>query len=305
VNIAVNPGVKVSIRATADPDPVILAVDTFGDRYPIVPGAPRTARHALLEAAVDALPPPGGLNVEVAIRSAVPAGSGTGTSAAVAVALVAALSAWRGEQRSPREIAYAAHRIEVGALGRQSGIQDQLSAAFGGVNYLEVDPYPEARVYPLPAWPGLGRRLSLVFLGRAHVSSDVHRQVIEELEGRGSEALERLRDAAMAARDAVIAKDLVAFGQAMIVNNEAQRLLHRALVGVDASRLIDLASAQGAMGWKVNGAGGDGGSVTILSADQEARAVLERRIAATDPQWRVLPLWISTQGLTVEGAVSR
>src|SRR5580704_12048710 len=39
VNIAVTPGVKVSIRATAGPGPVLLDVETVDDRYPIVPGA--------------------------------------------------------------------------------------------------------------------------------------------------------------------------------------------------------------------------------------------------------------------------
>ena len=34
----------------------------------------------------------------------------------------------------------------------RSGIQDQLSAAFGGINYLEIESYPEATVYPLPTW---------------------------------------------------------------------------------------------------------------------------------------------------------
>jgi galactokinase/mevalonate kinase-like predicted kinase len=33
-------------------------------------------------------------------------------------------------------MAYAAHRVEVDLLGVQSGIQDQLSVALGGINYL-------------------------------------------------------------------------------------------------------------------------------------------------------------------------
>ena len=149
LNIAVTPRVEVSIRTTVGPDPVVLDVDTFGDRYSIVPMAPRGARHPLLEAAIDAYPPPRGLGVEVTVRSGVPAGRGTGTSAAVAVALLGALAALRLEQRSALNIAYAAHRLEVDILGVQSGIQDQLSAAFGGINYLEIEAYPQAQVSAL------------------------------------------------------------------------------------------------------------------------------------------------------------
>src|SRR6476646_6157122 len=187
LNIAVTPGVDVSIRGGPGPSPVVRDVEHFGDRYPIVPGAARAARHPLLEAAIDAFPPPRDRAVEVSVRSGVPAGCGAGTSAAVAVALLGALAAVRAEQPSARDLAYAAHRLEVEGLGMESGIQDHLSAAFGGINYLEIDPYPEATVRSLPPWEELGARLTLVFLGLAHDSSSVHRQVIESVERHGSE----------------------------------------------------------------------------------------------------------------------
>ena len=240
---------------------------------------------------------------EVTVRSGVPAGCGTGTSAAVAVALLGGLAALRREQRSPLDIAYAAHRLEVDILGVQSGIQDQLSAAFGGINYLEIEAYPEATVSPLPTWEELSPRLTLVFLGRAHDSSAVHRQVIEDVGGQGSEVFSRLRVAAVAARDAVLARDLDAFGQAMIANTGAQGSLHPGLVGVDARRVIDCAAAQGAIGWKVNGAGGDGGSVTILSATRKTKEAFEDRVSVLDRRYRVLPIRISTVGLEVRGAL--
>jgi D-glycero-alpha-D-manno-heptose-7-phosphate kinase len=299
LNIAVTPGVEVSIRTTEGTDHVVFDVAIFADQYSIVPKAPRVARHPLLEAAVDAFPPPRGLAVEVNVRSGVPAGCGAGTSAAVAVALLGGLAALRLEQRSPRDIAYAAHRLEVDILGVQSGIQDQLSAAFGGINYLEIETYPEASVYPLPTWEDLCSRLTLVFLGRAHDSSAVHRQVIEDMACRGSGAFSRLRDAAVAARDAFHARDIDAFGQAMIANTEAQGSLHPGIVGVNARQVIEFAAASGAIGWKVNGAGGDGGSVTILSANWETKEALEDRVSGLDERYRVLPIQVSTVGLDV------
>ena len=303
LNIAVRPGAEVSIRSTAGPDPVVLDARAYGDRYAIVPGASRVARHRLLEAAIDAYPPPRSLPVEIIVRCAVPAGCGTGTSAAVAVALMGALAAVRSEELSPRDAAYAAHRLEVEVVGAQSGIQDQICAAFGGINYLEIERYPKAVVHTLPAWGELSDRLTLVFLGRSHDSSAVHRQVIEDAGHRRSDVLTRLREAAVAARDAVIAQDLVAFGAAMIANTEAQKALHPALVGVDADRVIQMAAARGAIGWKVNGAGGDGGSVTILSNTREAKAMFERQLTLRDAGYRILPIELSTVGLEVRGAL--
>ena len=304
LNIAVTPGVEVSIRATAGPDPVILEVGSSGERYPIVPGASRIARHPLLEAALDEYPPPGDVDVEINVRSEVPAGCGTGTSAAVAVAMLGGLTRLRSEKPSQRDVAYAAHRLEVEILGLESGIQDQLSAAFGGINYIEIDPYPEATVYGLPAWEELSFLLTLVYLGRAHDSPGVHRQVIEGARGGpGSDVFSRLREAAAAGRDAVILRDLEALGAAMISNTEAQQSLHPQLVGGDALRVIEIASAQRAVGWKVNGAGGDGGSVTILSANSDAKEKLESSLVALDPRYRVLPVAVSRFGLRVDGAL--
>jgi D-glycero-alpha-D-manno-heptose-7-phosphate kinase len=303
LNIAVTPGVEVSIRRTAGPDAVLLDVETFGDRYRIVPGASRVARHPLVEAAIDASPPPVELAVEVTVRSVVPAGCGAGTSAAVAVALLGGLAAVRAEQLSLRDVAYAAHRLEVEVLGGESGIQDQLSAAFGGINYLEIDRYPDAVVSSLPAWEDLDSRLTLIFLGRSRGSSDLHRRVIENLTSRGSEAFSRLRDAAVAARDAVLAQDLQALGQSMIANTEAQASLHPELVGVDARNVIQVAAAHDAIGWKVNGAGGDGGSLTILSATPEARDALEQSVAGLNPPYQVLAVQISSVGLQIEGTL--
>jgi D-glycero-alpha-D-manno-heptose-7-phosphate kinase len=299
----VTPGVEVSIRTAGGPEPVTLSVETFGDRYSIVPGTPRVSLHPLIEAAIDELPPPGGRPVEISVRSAVPAGCGTGTSAAVSVALLGGLARLRSECLSPRDIAYAAHRLEVHDLGIESGIQDQLSAAFGGINYIEIDQYPESEVTAIPIWEELSPLLTLVFLGRAHDSSSVHGQVIERARTSGPGVFSRLRDAADAARDAVLGRDLGAFGRAMIDNTEAQRSLHPELVGIDASRLIEMARTQKAIGWKVNGAGGDGGSVTILSATREDKDALGDRVAISESCYRVLPIEISTMGLQVEGAL--
>lgn len=303
VNVAASPGVEISIGVTGGPDRVVVHAQAFGDRYAVVPGAKRTALHPLLEAAIDAFPPPGNLAVEVAVRCSVPAGCGTGTSAAVAVALVGALAALRSQPLSVRDVAYAAYRLEVDVLGVESGIQDQLSVAHGGINYIEVEPYPEATVSPLPPWDDLSDRLTVVYLGRAHNSSDVHRQVIEKVGMCGSGVFAGLRDAALAARQAVLTRDLHAFGEAMTANTEELRSLHPGLVGVDAHRVIEHAAVHGAIGWKVNGAGGDGGSVTVLNSTGEAKGELEKSLGTVDTRYRVLPVRIDTVGLEVRGGL--
>src|SRR5690606_41162957 len=93
-------------------------------------------------------------------------------------------------------------------LHLQSGIQDQLCAAYGGVNFIEMFEYPHATVsqiqVPNSIWWELERRLVLVFLGKAHVSSAVHEAVIKKLEETGpasQKALDTLRRTAEMSRD--------------------------------------------------------------------------------------------------------
>jgi D-glycero-alpha-D-manno-heptose-7-phosphate kinase len=191
----------------------------------------------------------------------------------------------------------------VEVLGSESGIQDQLSAAYGGINYIEVDDYPEASVVTLPIWEDLTSLLTLVYLGRSHDSSSVHRQVIESMKKqRNTAVLSRLREAATAARDAVLTQDLCAFGHAMVSNTEAQRDLHPAIVGADAKHVMNAASELGAVGWKVNGAGGEGGSVAILSSTADAKRRLDDRLVTLDARYRLLPVGVTAVGLQVDEA---
>lgn len=77
--------------------------------------------------------------IEIAVTSQSPPRSGLGGSSVAAVALIAALDALITRRRSADpmsadDIARLAHAIESSVAGVPCGIQDQLAAAFGGVN---------------------------------------------------------------------------------------------------------------------------------------------------------------------------
>lgn len=308
-NIGVAPYVEVQLAVyprAARADPIMLHVENYGERYSIDPGQAGPARHPLLEAAIAEMAPPDNLALEISLYSGAPAGCATGTSAAVVVALIGALDALNPSRMTPHEIAYRAHRVEVERLRLQSGIQDQLCAAYGGINYIEMFAYPYATVSPIriptTTWWELERRLLLVFLGQTHSSSAIHEQVIARLEQPGSDTsqLDALRDAAVRSRDALYAGDFAALGRAMADNTEAQQALHAALVSADAHQLIQLAQEHGALGWKVNGAGGAGGSLTLLcGASASAKRELVHALPQANPHFQVIPLALSRWGLRV------
>jgi len=308
-NIGVYPYVEVQVAVyprAARPDQIVLHAENYGERYAIVPGQPGPDRHPLLEAAIEEIGLSDADALEISIYSAAPAGCSTGTSAAVTVALIGALDALTPGRLTPHQVAYSAHRVETERLKLQSGIQDQLCAAYGGINFMEMFSYPYATVsqiqVPNAVWWELERRLVLIFLGKTHSSSAVHEQVIAglEREGEASPRLEALRHTAERSRDALYAGDFAALGRAMADNTAAQADLHPALVNAAARELIALAQEHGAIGWKVNGAGGDGGSITLLCGESaSARRSLLRTITQSNPLFQQIPIYLSRFGLRV------
>jgi D-glycero-alpha-D-manno-heptose-7-phosphate kinase len=308
-NIAVWPRAEVQLRTSPrqpGQPPVVIHAADFGHRYAPEMAEGRWDRHPLLEAALAHMPLPSSLAAEVTITCDVPPGASTGTSAAVTVALLGALDRARGGTLTRLEIAAAAHAVETERLGQQSGVQDQICSALGGLNDIRITAYPHADVRQIELPPDirweLERRLVLVFLGRSHSSSEVHGRVIARLEAEQGESaeLDALVAAARDAAAAVVAGELTELGLAMQRNTEAQRSLHPDLVCPDADAIIAVARSHGASGWKVNGAGGDGGSLTLLGpADTAARRAMLCDIAATSPRFRTIPIVLDAEGLRV------
>jgi D-glycero-alpha-D-manno-heptose-7-phosphate kinase len=130
----------------------------------------------------------------------------------------------------------------------------------------------------------------------------VHEKVIAELEDAGPDCpkLAPLRQTPVMARDALYAGDFEALGRSMIVNTNAQAELNTALVSDDAQTIIDIGRAHGAIGWKVNGAGGEGGSITLLCGDTSSqKRELVRQIEAANPLFKNIPVYLSRFGLRI------
>jgi len=308
-NIGVYPIVEVQLEvypAGEVEDRIVVHAENFGERYAVQADSRDWDRHPLLEATIRRMKVPREYAIEATIFSEAPSGASTGTSAAVTVALVGALDWLTPGRLSPHQVAYTAHAVETEMLGLQCGIQDQLCSTFGGINFIEMFQYPYASVsqirVPDSIWWELERRLVLVFLGRSHRSSLIHEQVIAGLENEGPDCrkLEDLRQTAERSRDAVYRGDFGELGRAMIENTLAQERLHPALISADAHRVIEIARGHGAVGWKINGAGGEGGSVTLLSGPGSyTRRTMIREIEAENKLFRNIPISLSRFGLRI------
>ena len=241
-----------------------------------------------------------GDGIDVTISSSVPPGASLGTSASVVVGVLGALdSLVGGGARLSADLAVLAHEVEVTRAGREAGVQDQWAAALGGAGLMAIAPYPTVRherlAVPHAALHEIGSRLVTVVFG-PHDSSAVHGEVINAMVGCGGEVHDRARRAlahlsALAgdAAEALLAGDVERWAAVLTASTEGQAALHTGLVGRAHREAIDLASAHGASGWKVNGAGGEGGSLTVVASPQPG--AVERLASALDRGgWQVVDL---------------
>lgn len=315
-HLAVGPGVTVhAARTVAEhpAQPVLVRAPDLRALYRVGPSpdtgwaTPIPQRHPLIEQAVGSVLSrsawPADDGIELTITSAVPPGASLGTSGSVVVAILAALQALVGDDVPPAsQLAEEAHAVETVRAGRQAGVQDGWAAASGGVGLLQVDPYPSAlrRTLELTneTLAALDDRLVTVVFA-AHDSSSVHAAFIDALDqpnaasGRTRAALDALDHLARKAADALERDDFDEWAHVLTEATETQRALHPRLVGPAHEAAIDVARRHRAIGWKVNGAGGDGGSLTIACPDIDTAAGLREALAAQDPGWQVADLRVA------------
>ena len=302
-SLAVWPGVDVRVSAFDGPAGVEVRLRNFEREWHWSAGTPaQVCPDPLIGACLDEAEVPDGAWL-LDVGSSVPPGASMGTSASVCVAVLAALDRLRGAVIDPASLARRAHLVETRRLSEESGIQDQWAAAAGGAALIEMAAYPTARRMPLAlsatTTAALDAQLLVLLLGHGHNSSAVHRQVVEALQDAGADdaRLEALRRCAHEGAAALVAGDLAAYGAVLTRNTDLQKQLHPLLVSDDAQAVIDAVRGPHTLGWKVNGAGGAGGSMTVLAASTESRARLIATLARQCPWATPLDVRLARTGV--------
>lgn len=295
VNFAVDLFARVTLRTRRRPG-ITIHAQNYGEvvEIPNLENATYAHQHALLIAALKVMDIKQGLDVW--ISADVPAGCGTGSSAAVSVAMIKGLSVLSRQYLVAHEVARLAHRLETEELKIQSGIQDQISAAHGGVSFIDMYEYPNAYVSPIDlpdtTIMELVNRWVLVYEGARHLSSDVHLKVIDGLKKKGSKthkALATLKETAREAKRALLMSDMKQLAEVMNANNEAQKALHPEITTENFEKIEEIGRRKGSIGAMINGAGGGGSTLLLCKPGRK----FEVENALTAEGFRVLPCRIN------------
>jgi D-glycero-alpha-D-manno-heptose-7-phosphate kinase len=232
-------------------------------------GLVRDGRLELLKAGLRMLPVGG---CSLSTRSDAPPGSGLGSSGALDVALVAALSAARGESPDPVDVAERACYLEAVEAGIPGGRQDQFASSHGGFLRLDFRD-PDAEVQRLKLDPefaaDLARRTVLCYTSASHFSGATIDRVMRAYE-RGESTVARallgLRDVAEAMAAALAAADSARVGELLSENWAHQQALDPRMRTEEMARLERSVTDAGALGGKAAGSGA-GGCMFFLGPD--------------------------------------
>ena len=91
--------------------------------------------------------------LEIHYDGDLPGKSGTGSSSSFTVGLLHALYTCKGVNPNPRQLAEEAINIEQNIIGETVGSQDQIAAAYGGLNVIRFNPSGTVDVEPLIIQP--------------------------------------------------------------------------------------------------------------------------------------------------------
>ena len=290
LNMGVLPGVHVCVCEESERlagGEIELRLNNFNEVYLF---DAEKIQHPLIDTVVSFLQPYRWDAFSIEIESEIPPGASMGTSASVMVGLIRAL-----RQISLKEVemsdAALAHWIESELLEQQTGIQDQVIACLGGIQFIQIDDYPYSESKAVAVSPllrkSLETQLRTIYIGLPHQSSAIHEMVIEKMEkdeAFNERYLEALRRCAIEGKKALEAEDLAWFGRVMRENTAIQAEMHAELVSDGAKELIEQ-FGEFCLGWKVNGAGGDGGTVSFLVKEDfldEFDALFNSIVSRTD-----------------------
>ncbi len=252
-------------------------------------------RHDLVREALRVTGIPRG--VEISTMADIPSrGSGLGSSSTVTVGLLNAMHAYRNDFRPAEDLAREACYIELEALGRPMGKQDQYIAAYGGIRFIRFHPDGQVEVETVALPPATHRLLTqnllLFFTGKTRDSSTILAEQRENISDRMA-ILREIKALAEEGRRALEAGQVDEIGRLLHENWLLKKRLASRVSNGDLDGMYETARRAGALGGKLSGAGG--GGFLLLYCPPER----QEQVRATLAGYRELPFQLEPDGSKV------
>jgi D-glycero-alpha-D-manno-heptose-7-phosphate kinase len=218
--------------------------------------------------------------IEMVHTSDLPGQSGIGSSSAFTVGFLKAMYALEGRMVGKRRLASEAILIEQKVIGENVGSQDQVAAAFGGLNRIEFNAQEDFMVQPVTIGQRriteLQNHLMLFFTGFSRTASEIAAEQIKNTASKATE-LETMHQMVDEATR-VLSSDgsLDDFGRLLHESWQLKRTLSSRITTGAIDDMYEAAVRAGAMGGKLCGAGG--GGFLLLFVPPRKRRLVQRAL---------------------------
>jgi D-glycero-alpha-D-manno-heptose-7-phosphate kinase len=206
-----------------------------------------------------------------------PARSGLGSSSSFTVGLLNAIYALEGRMVAKDVLARGAIHVEHELLAENVGWQDQISAAFGGLNRIDFSPSGKFSVTPIIVPHNrieeLESSIMLFFTGLSRYATDVAKETVENIKTQDTQlgTLHKMVDEAINILQSANSR-MDEFGEMMHESWKIKRALASNISNPQIDEIYEAAISAGASGGKVMGAGG-GGFMVFIVPPENRRAV--------------------------------
>lgn len=199
--------------------------------------------------------------IRLSYEADLPARSGLGTSSSFAVGMLNAFYALKGKYADKKKLADEAIYLERVLCKEAGGLQDQIAAAFGGLNLIRfhADGYTVNPVIAsLDRKQRLNESLMLFFTGFSRFSADIQTETGRVIRDKTAELKEMLALVDEAERVLTSGMALDEFGRMLDHSWKLKRGISAKISTDSIDALYAKAIRAGALGGKLLGAGGGG-----------------------------------------------
>jgi D-glycero-alpha-D-manno-heptose-7-phosphate kinase len=201
-------------------------------------------------------------DVEINLAADLPSFGGLGSSSSFTVGLINALSAFQDRFMAKENLAKAAIHMERDVLKETIGCQDQVFAAYGGLNLIEFSGLDKIVVTPihLPQHRAeeLNGSLLLFFTKMSRRAQDLEKEKFKNRDEVRSTLLRIYKLVERSHNVLVGNKPLSEFGQLLDLTWREKQSLSPGVTNLLINQMYKRALGAGALGGKVLGAGGGG-----------------------------------------------
>ena len=211
--------------------------------------------------------------VEIHHIADLPARTGLGTSSAFTVGLLLGLYALKNQMRDKSTLAAEAIYVEQELLKEAVGAQDQISAAYGGLNRIDFHPSGAMEVKRILAdqrrLAELEQHFALYFTGFSRIASDVAQEQIKATPSREKELRSMLQMVGEA--ESILtnpSRSLDEFGRLLNESWQIKKTLTQRISTSTIDEIYETGRKAGALGGKLLGAGGGGFMLFFVPPDR-------------------------------------